>query len=239
MAQEPQSPLCSSCPHNVIGSAIGYGGGKVKACGDLKKLAVVVNGFDGVYLLEIKPGSFKAWNNYTNLLRMQKLADGGRPDLSDVVTRVRFAGQGTLSFEAVQFTNDREDLVEQVIDVWEKNKQGDLTGSMIGRYDQPAQGVVPYMAEAQNKDVVPVQPAGIFSPTSTSSPQPATAPAQPLAKAVRGRPMAKKPEEEKNKPPPPSKEQQPAHGMAEPQKGPPPSEVMRRLDRLVKLPTVK
>src|SRR5262245_1712824 len=56
-ALEPQSPTCSGCPHNVIGSAVSqFSGAKIKACQDFRKLAVLVRGHPGVYQFTVKPG---------------------------------------------------------------------------------------------------------------------------------------------------------------------------------------
>jgi hypothetical protein len=226
-AQEPQSATCAACPHNIIGSAISQiSGARIKACGDLKKFAVVAKGFQGAYLLTIKPGSFKAWNNYTNWLKLQKLADGGRPDLSDVVTRIRFSGQGIHSFEAIELVADGSELAQQVISIWEHNKTNDITGLMIGRFDQPAQGMLPVALDSPRQQVAPPPP----QPTLFQQPAPAT----PAAAKPRGRPAAKKDERAPIAPAPPAQ-----HGMQTPQSGTPSTDISARLDNLFKLPNVK
>jgi hypothetical protein len=229
-AQEPQSATCAACPHNIIGSAISQiSGARIKACGDLKKFAVVAKGFQGAYLLTIKPGSFKAWNNYTNWLKLQKLADGGRPDLSDVVTRIRFSGQGIHSFEAIELVADGSELAQQVISIWEHNKTNDITGLMIGRFDLPAQGMLPVALDLPRQQVAPPppQPALFQQPAA-----PAAAPA--ASKPPRGRPAAKKDERAPIAPAPPTQ-----HGMQTPQSGTPSTDISARLDNLFKLPNVK
>jgi hypothetical protein len=233
-AQEPQSATCAACPHNIIGSAISQiSGARIKACGDLKKFAVVAKGFQGAYLLTIKPGSFKAWNNYTNWLQLQKLADGGRPDLSDVVTRIRFSGQGIHSFEAIELVADGSELAQQVISIWENNKTNDITGLMIGRFDQPlAGGALPTPQQAampQQAAPPPPQPA-LFQqvqPPLASVPTPA-------APKPRGRPVTKKDERAPIAPAAPTQ-----HGMQTPQSGTPSTDISARLDNLFKLPNVK
>ena len=224
-SQEVQSALCATCRWNAIGSAISQvSGAKIKACGDLKKFAVVVRGFPGVYLFTVKPGSFKAWNNYTNFLKMQKLPEGGQPDLSDVVTRVRFTGQGIMSFEAIERVTDEHEMAEQVVDVWEHNKINDITGMMIGRYDQPSsQGrlAAPAIGEGQPATLPPPQQGqgNIFG--------------TPAAETEKAKPKArpKKPEETRA-------EVQPAQPVAPAQQGSPPSDISARLESLFKLPLV-
>ena len=189
-AQTPQSPTCAACPHNVIGSAISQiSGARIKACTDFKKMAAVVKGQPGVYLFEVKPGSFKAWNAYTAMLRMQKLPGGGRPDLCDVVTRVRFTGTGIYGFEAVELVEGK--LAEQVISVWDKNKESDVTGMIVGRLDQPAQNVLPIAEQkaAAERGVpaqAPLPPPKQESPFVLSGEHPAGAlfPQQPAAPQI-------------------------------------------------------
>jgi hypothetical protein len=235
LALEPQHPTCAACPHNVIGSAISQvSGARIKACGDLKKWAVVVDGFQGVYLLTIKPGSFKAWNNYVNFLRLQKLADGGRPDLADVVTRIRFSGQGVHSFEAIGLVEEGSDLATQAISVWEKNEETDITGMMVGRYDVPAQGMPAKEVPAPVQKVV--LPPQQFTPPS-SPPNP-FAQQQALAEQVK-KVRAKKEEKPAEIMPAPPAEPPAKHGLRPAPQSAPPADVSARLQSLFKLPSVK
>ncbi len=136
LSVQPQSPTCQACPHNVIGSAVSkFSGASIRACGDSKKLACVVPGdADGmVYLMQIKPGSFKNWSSYINWLKSQKLATGGVPELFDVVTRMTFESQGVLKFEPVSAVEENSPLGAQMIEAWSKK----ITGSMIGLDDRP------------------------------------------------------------------------------------------------------
>lgn len=243
-AMEPQNPTCGSCRWNAIGSAISQiSGARIRACGDMKKLAVVVRGFPGVYLFTIKPGSFKAWNNYTSYLRLQKLPDGGRPDLSDIVTRIRFTGQGILSFEAVELVE--ADLAKQVIDIWDKNQTNDITGMMVGRYDQPAQsmltqGTLGVDANSGAKPAAEPPPQQgshlFFKPPAQDAvaARPAAAPAEPKRA---GRPAAKK----KDEGPAPLMPAQPAapHGIITKTPDKMPGDVQARLNNLFNLPPVK
>ena len=225
MSQDPQSATCVGCRHNVIGSAISkISNARIKLCGDLKKFAVVVKGFPNVYEFEVKPGSFKAWNNYTNWLSMQKMPDGGRPDLSDIVTRVRFSGQGLLSFEGLEMTPD--DVAEQVVEIWERNKTNDITGQMIGRYDQPVQHVI--AAPAESKMVALDMPKQSVSPPPMQEQQASSiftqqAPAKKTARTKKEEVAAV----------------QPAQPVAPPQRSSPPADISARLDSLFKLPPAK
>jgi hypothetical protein len=247
LAQNPQSTTCATCPHNVIGSAIGFSGARIKACGDLKKFAVIVKGFQGVYQFTVKPGSFKSWNNYTRMLQLQKLPQGGKPDLCDIVTRVRFSGQGVHSFEPLELVDG--ELADRVMEIWEKNKEQDVTGMIVGRYDQPHTGALPephHTVLGTRMQSAPSwtqpQPVGITAPIAQpqvpppppkpalfAQPQQPAAPPAPEPKKPRAAP---KPVETDLAPP------VPPHGLQEPQQGLS-AEVQDRLFGAFNLPTVK
>ena len=137
-ASEPQNSTCSGCPQNVWGSAINALGKQVKACEDFRKFSCVVKGQPGIYLFEVKAGSFRNWNAFTGMLAMQKLEGEGEPDLIDVVIRVSFAGTGILQFEPVAFTSGDPGLTRQALDV-----SDDTTNMIVNALDRPAQGVLP------------------------------------------------------------------------------------------------
>ena len=82
-ASQPQNTSCQLCPQNAWGSATSKATGKsVKACNDVKKVAVVAPGIDMVFLLRIPPASLKNWGKYC-----QTLAGHG-VDLPDAITRL-------------------------------------------------------------------------------------------------------------------------------------------------------
>ena len=137
-ASEPQNPTCSGCPQNVWGSAINALGKRIPACEDFKKFSCVVKGQPGIYLFEVKAGSFRNWREFINMLAMQKLEGEGAPDLIDVVIRVSFAGTGILQFEPVAFTSGDPELTRQALDV-----SDDTTNMIVNALDRPAQGVLP------------------------------------------------------------------------------------------------
>jgi hypothetical protein len=150
-ALDPQSPTCAPCPHNVVGSMISpFSGAKIKACQDFKKLAVIVRGYPGVYQLTIKPGSFRNFTGYKNYLLLQKLPDGGAPDLCDVITRCTFASQGVLSFEAISLLPS--DMKTYRDRVWEQSG----TELIVGKTDQP---IAPQLAASRPAGVAPPPPA--------------------------------------------------------------------------------
>ena len=232
LASNPQSATCALCPHNRIGSAIGFSGAAIKACGDLKKFAIVVKGYGGVYQFTVKPGSFKAWNNYTRWLQLQKLPKGGHPDLCDIVTRVRFSGQGVHSFEAIEQVDS--DLAEKVKDVWEKNQAQDVTGLIVGKHDKPHAGLIGTQPQAPTPPPLPpaAPPPPPPQPVTMFDQQPPAAPVAAPVAAARKR-AAPKPVVTDLQPPAPS------HGLQEPQQSELSDEVQDRLFGAFNLPTVK
>ncbi len=170
-AATPQSPNCMSCPHNAIGSAISkFSGAKIKACVDMKKLAFIVPGDPDnmVFLMTVKPGSFKNWQTYINFLKAQKFTDGSSPDLSDVVTRLEFESQGVLKFSPVAPVPGNQALLAQREAAWAKGTSGDIVG----------QNDVPYSAQIAAPVAQPqlAAPIPFASAQSVASSAPSAAP---------------------------------------------------------------
>lgn len=69
-ATKPQSLLCQACPHNAWGSKVTPQGTQVKACSDVKKLAIIpVSNITGpAYTLAIPGASLKGWTGAVNTL---------------------------------------------------------------------------------------------------------------------------------------------------------------------------
>lgn len=66
--QKPQALLCQSCPMNAWGSKITSQGTQIKACSDVKKLAVIpVSNVNGpAFMLSIPAASLKMWSAAVN-----------------------------------------------------------------------------------------------------------------------------------------------------------------------------
>jgi hypothetical protein len=83
----PQNDLCATCPQNAWGSKINPTTGKeIKACSDLKRLAVVAadDPTGPVYLLSVTPAALKGLNQYQKELTVR----GIPPEI--VKTRIGF-----------------------------------------------------------------------------------------------------------------------------------------------------
>lgn len=83
----PQNDLCATCPQNAWGSKINPSTGKeIKACSDLKRLAVVAadDPTGPIYLLNVTPAALKGLNQYQKELTVR----GIPPEI--VKTRITF-----------------------------------------------------------------------------------------------------------------------------------------------------
>jgi hypothetical protein len=69
----PQSDLCATCPQNAWGSKVTPNGQQVKACADIKRLAIVsADDPEGpVYLLSVTPAALKGLNQYQKELAVR------------------------------------------------------------------------------------------------------------------------------------------------------------------------
>lgn len=157
----PQSAKCMMCPHNAVGSAISkFSGAKIKACVDMKKLAFYIPGEQGIYLMTIKPGSFKNWSAYVNMLAGQKSPQKpGGVELYEVATRLEFESQGVLKFSPVDWSNLEEA---------QANFDRGVTPEIVGANDVPFSGqlVAPAAQQTLPPPVQQVQqPAPLQQPT--------------------------------------------------------------------------
>ena len=128
-AQSPQNTSCQLCPQNAWGSATSKATGKpIKACNDVKKVAVIVPGTDMVFLLRIPPASLKNWAKYC-----QTLAGHG-VDLPDALTRVEFESQGVLKFTPLGYVD------AATAEATDKVMTAHGTDQLVGRNDRPWNG---------------------------------------------------------------------------------------------------
>ena len=133
-AVAPQSASCQTCQWNVWGSAVSRVSGKgVKACHAIKKVAVIVPGWDFPFLLRVPVMSHENLRVYGDKFRGQEF------DVSEVITRVSLVhgAVGQLDFQALGFTDDEtEALVQKVL-------ASHITDALIGRGDLVVQGALP------------------------------------------------------------------------------------------------
>lgn len=162
-ASQPQNTSCQLCPQNAWGSAVSKAtGAKIKACNDVKKLAVLVPGIDMVFLLRIPPASLKNWGKYCNTLA------GHGVDLPDALTRFEFESQGILKFQPMGYVDaPTAALTDKVI-------AAKGTDQLVGKTDRPwgGQGDVQKVEYAQTRAVERIAPAAPAAQPMQAPPQP-------------------------------------------------------------------
>lgn len=191
-ANTPQSLLCGNCPNSVWGSKVTPQGSKVKACSDVKKIAVVpISNINGpVYMLGIPAASLKTWSAAVNAVTQR-----GIP-IPALVVRLGFepgAEYPKLTFSPIGYIN--EDQAASIQDLF----GSDECNTLVGRNDVPIQSLpgatapvnVQAPAAAPTPFVAPpapATPAFLQQPPPAHVQQAAPAPQADAALRRRGRP---------------------------------------------------
>lgn len=97
LAPEPQSDKCATCPQSVWGSKISPNGKEIKACSDVKRIALLSSDdMDGsVYEFQVSPSALKGFNEYAKELRARRIP------IEAVITLIGF--DDTASYPKVTF----------------------------------------------------------------------------------------------------------------------------------------
>lgn len=205
-ATKPQSLLCQSCPMNAWGSKVTPQGTQVKACSDVKKLAIIpVSNVNGpAFMLSIPGASLKMWSSAVTTVSQR-----GIP-IPALVFRLGFDPDP--AFPKLTFSPTRYVTQEEYGAVQELFGSPEL-GQLVGRDDkaiaalptgqgqvQAAQPVhVPAAAQQAPFPAAAAQapfPGPQAAPAPVQAPFPAQAapvaatPAQAAAPRRRGRPPA-------------------------------------------------
>ena len=90
-AGNPQAPTCAACPRSEW-TKINANGNKVPWCTQKYKVALLIPGFDTVFLLAVPPAS------HGPLRRYLATCKGNGVNPNDLVTRMWFVSQGVLGF---------------------------------------------------------------------------------------------------------------------------------------------
>lgn len=104
--EAPQSKKCATCPKNVWGSKISDDGSKLKACTDVRRLAIAPAGqLNDPMLLRVPPASLKPLAEYGQMLKKR-----GVP-YNAVITKIKFdpeAATPKLQFAPVRFLTEEQ-----------------------------------------------------------------------------------------------------------------------------------
>ena len=165
-AAEPQSVKCATCAHNQWGSKISENGSKVKACSDVRRLAVApLNQLNDPMLLRVPAASLKPLGEYGNALKKRGVK------YPAVVTKISFdfsVAHPALVFKPVAF------ITEEMAAVVQEQMRADMVTSIIGLGATPAPAPVaiaaPQKAPAEGDKPQPsgVVPAAVAAPKSKS-----------------------------------------------------------------------
>lgn len=123
-AAEPQSGKCATCAHNQWGSKISENGSKVKACSDVRRLAVApLNQLNDPMLLRVPAASLKPLGEFGNALKKRGVK------YPAVVTKISFDYQvahPALTFKPVAF------ITEEMSEVIQEVMRSDIVTQIIG-----------------------------------------------------------------------------------------------------------
>lgn len=183
-SRNQQSNLCATCPQNVWGSKITPQGGKIKACADHKRLAVVAaNDPTGpIYLLQVTPAALKGLNQYHKELSMR--------GIPAEIVRTKVSFDTSASFPKLNFGFGGfidEDTLMALQDVLGSERVREVTG-------EEEMGLAPIQIEVAKpvlvKEVAKPVKAEPPAPPAASFGKPAATPAPVAAKPVKAEPPA-------------------------------------------------
>ncbi len=118
----PQAPTCAACPR-AEWTKINANGNKVPWCTEKYKIALLVPGFQTVFLLAVPPASHGPLREYTALCK------GNGALVANLVTRMWFVSQGVLGFRPVNYID------EAVAKLRQEAYVAKLTDTIVGRGD--------------------------------------------------------------------------------------------------------
>ena len=133
--QNPIAHNCAACPNNRIGSRISESGSKVKACSDVKRLAVLEPRTNTLMLLRLPYTSMKSLADYAVWLSQQSPA----VNYNEVLTEMSFdinAAYPIVKFKAVRWLDESEtELVQESL---ASPALQDILGGVGEVHDAPA-----------------------------------------------------------------------------------------------------
>jgi hypothetical protein len=167
-ASKPQAVSCSpdpegvtGCKWSVWGSATGLNAAPVPACKSHMKLALMVAGYDMLFLLRAPPTAIRPWKDY-----VAKFAPVDF-DICDVITRISFLPGGKVG----QLVFDPVGQIDAETKAKRDNALAShATDGMVGRLDRPRPAALP-----------PMEAARPLPPPATSVATPSSTPATPFS----------------------------------------------------------
>jgi len=186
-SKDPQNDVCASCPQNAWGSKVTPQGQEIKACADLKRLAVVSadDPSGPVYLLAVTPAALKGLNQYQKELSVR----GIPPEI--VKTSVSFDTDASFPKLKFSFGGFLEADTQEIVD---KLFGTDEVKEVTGESARPVVAV-PKIAAPQAAPKPAVRAAvPVEEPAPAPAPAPAAAPKRGFgASKAEAAPAATKP----------------------------------------------
>lgn len=121
-SSSPQAPTCAACPRSEW-TKVNANGKKVPWCSHKYKIAILVPGFDTVFLLSVPPNSHGPLREYLNTCK------GNGALAANLITRISFISQGTLQFHPLNWIDDA------VATLRERAYAEKKTDALVGRTD--------------------------------------------------------------------------------------------------------
>lgn len=160
-AESPQAKKCAVCPHNQWGSRITENGGKGKACGDSRRIAIApVNMINDPMLIRVPAASLKALAQHSDQLKKRGVA------YQAVVTKIGFdysVAHPALTFKPVGFID--ETTAMQVREMMDSDVVNNILG--IGNTGAGALGLE--KQESYEEPVKTAEPKPVAKPAAKAT----------------------------------------------------------------------
>ncbi len=121
-SSSPQAPTCAACPRSEW-TKINANGNKVPWCTHKQKIALLIPGFDVLFMLAVPPNSHGPMREYVERCK------GNGVNMANLITRMSFISQGTLQFAPMSYIDAPTAELRQKAYVEKK------TDALIGRND--------------------------------------------------------------------------------------------------------
>jgi hypothetical protein len=156
-ASSPQAPTCAACPRSEW-TKVNQNGKKVPWCTQKQKVALLIPGFQTLFLLAVPPNSHGPLREYVNLCK------GNGANIADLLTRIWFVSQGTLGFRPVTWIDAPTAQLRQAAYIEKK------TDALVGRNDtaRPAGAIAPPVQQVSAQ----VSPDGAIQSITVVNPGP-------------------------------------------------------------------
>src|SRR5216684_7313454 len=118
----PQAPTCAACPRSEW-TKVNPNGKKVPWCTQKQKIALLIPGFDVLFMLAVPPNSHGPMREYVERCK------GNGVNMANLITRMSFLSQGTLQFAPMSYIDAPTAELRQKAYVEKK------TDALVGRND--------------------------------------------------------------------------------------------------------